>query len=146
MTVEILPVLRREDMLFSKTLAEQSRIVRKMYIAEYARIAGEIEDVDYFANKVIHNYIYKGRSVERTARKVMCSNRNFRKMTEQLPLTGEVTIEDRHQGAFALTAALVRKNLKINAYIADPLIRELASHCVSVPDNLCFINKMKNNE
>ena len=146
MTVEILPVLRREDILFSKTLAEQSRIVRKIYIAEYARIAGEIEDVDYFANKVIHNYIYKGRSVERTARKVMCSNRNFRKMTEQLPLTGEVTIEDRHQGAFALTAALVRKNLKINAYIADPLIRELASHCVSVPDNLCFIHKMKNNE
>jgi 1-acyl-sn-glycerol-3-phosphate acyltransferase len=31
MTVEILPVLRREDILFSKTLAEQSRIVKNIY-------------------------------------------------------------------------------------------------------------------
>jgi hypothetical protein len=89
----------------------------------------------------MNNYLYKGKDVRAAATRIMRLNNNFSQKIESLPESGEYYLEDPGQGEFALTASLVRKNLKIKAYIADPKKRALATHCTGVPENLTYTEK-----
>jgi len=76
----------------------------------------------------------------------MQKNSNFEAQIKALPASGPCYLEDRNLGEFALTASLVRRDLKIKAYIADPKKRELAAHCISVPDNLTYTQTPETHE
>jgi len=87
---------------------------------------------------VLHNYIYKGRDIERRARKNLRQNGNYREAIAALPDNGEYRIENCGQGEFALLAALVKKNLQITATDSDADLVDIAANCVSVPQNLKY--------
>ena len=121
-------------------LLETTKEFRQFYKKRYAEIVKEIETPDYFADKVLKNYIYKGAAIERAVKKSLKKNDNFKNEIEKLPETGEITITNIGYGEFALMAALVRKNLKITAIETDFDKFEIARNCASVPDNLVFKN------
>lgn len=146
MTVKILPRIAADDTSYGESYQERTRSVRRLFIKEYAMLSERIEDADYYKYKVLHNYLYKGRDVYHSVRRSMKNNGNFAERIEAMPLSGHYYLEDRNCGEFALTASLVRRNLKIKAYIADPEKRELAVHCVSVPDNLTYTDKPEPDE
>ena len=112
--------------------------MRHYYTREYQRLCCEVEDADYYADLVLHNYIYKGRDIERRARKNLRQNGNYREAIAALPDNGEYRIEDCGQGEFALLAALVKKNLQITATDSDADLVDIAANCVSVPENLKY--------
>jgi len=146
MTIKILPTIRHDDLSFGETSRERSKAVRKQFIWEYESLSARIENAHYFADKVIKNYLYKGKEISAKARRIMRQNGNFSKRIEALPESGVYYLEDPGQGEFALTASLVRKNLKIKAYIADPEKRALATHCTGVPENLTYTEKQQGDE
>ncbi|MFA6652290.1 MAG: 1-acyl-sn-glycerol-3-phosphate acyltransferase [Bacteroidales bacterium] len=146
MTIKILPAIRHDDLSYGETYRDRSKAVRKLFIREYESLSAQMENADYFANKVLNNYLYKGKTIRASARRIMRTNHNFNDLIQTLPLTGEYYLEDPGQGEFALTASLVRKNLKIKAYIADPEKRALAAHCTGVPENLTYTEKPQSDE
>jgi 1-acyl-sn-glycerol-3-phosphate acyltransferase len=121
------------------SLLEASKYFRKFYQEKYAEIVHQTETPEYFADKVLKNYIYKGADIARAVRKSLKKHDNFRTDIEKLPEMGEITIQNTGYGEFALMAALVRKNLKINATESDVEKFEIARSCASVPQNLKFI-------
>ena len=119
-------------------LLEFTKNMRNFYQKRYSEIAAQIETPDYLADKVLKNYIYKGADIERAVKKSLKKHNNFKKEIENLPESGEITVQNIGYGEFALMAALVRKNLKITAIENDLDRLEIAKNCPSVPENLKY--------
>jgi 2-polyprenyl-3-methyl-5-hydroxy-6-metoxy-1,4-benzoquinol methylase len=88
---------------------------------------------------IIHNYIYKGFSVERQARKLLKKYNVFKELIEALPEKGKVLVPNCGYGVLALTIALVKKNLEIIGIDSDEDKINLAGHCISKPLNLTYL-------
>jgi len=146
MTLKVLPRIKAGDLSFGATYQERAKVVRQLFIREYNALCSMVEDAAYFAPAVLHNYLYKGRDVYASVRRSMQKNSNFAAQIKALPASGPCYLEDRNLGEFALTASLVHRDLKIKAYIADPKKRELAAHCISVPDNLTYTQTPETHE
>lgn len=118
--------------------AETAKNMRALYIEEYDKMCQMFETPDYFADLVLHNYVYKGRNIERTARRNLKQNGNYNDFIAALPDEGTFKIENCGQGEKAILAALVKKKLQIVATDPNPELVEIAKNCVSVPRNLKF--------
>lgn len=137
--VEILPRIKPGDPLRNPAdYAETARNMRAFYVEEYDRMCRTFETPDYFADLVLHNYIYKGGDIERAARKNLKRNGNYNEFIATLPDEGTYEMENCGQGEAALLAALVKKKLQIVATDPNPELVEIARNCVSVPENLKF--------
>ena len=134
----VMPRIDADSELMRKDSAEIARTLRRYYTEQYNEICRQTETADYFADLVLHNYIYKGRDIERRARKNLRQNGNYREAIAALPDNGEYRIDNCGQGEFALLAALVKKNLQITATDSDADLVDIAANCVSVPENLKY--------
>lgn len=119
-------------------LNDVAKYFRQLYRIKYEDIARRIETPDYFADKVLKNYIYKGNSIAHNARKKLRNNNNFKNIIAQMPDTGKVLITNCGQGELPLIAALVKKQLTIVATDNNPDILDIARNCASVPQNLDY--------
>ncbi len=128
-----------DDSRYSSDYITRSKEVRHFYIQQYELLAKEVENADYYADLVLHNYIYKGPAIERTVRKNLKQNQNYSALINSTPNEGNYTINDTEgYGEAALLLALVKKNLEVNCFLPDSDHLELASNCASVPSNLHF--------
>jgi 1-acyl-sn-glycerol-3-phosphate acyltransferase len=139
--IKILDRISSDDETYrnGKDYSITAKEIRKLYKEEYRKMADSIENADYFADLVYHNYIYKGLEVQRRAKKALKATNNFRKEIELMPETGEYNINNCGQGEISLLAALVKKNLQITASDPNKEFMEIASHCTSIPHNLKYI-------
>ena len=101
-------------------------------------LSHQIETPDYFKDKVYHNYIYKGRQIEKRAKKNLKNCDFFSTLIAQLPDQGNVAVLNCGQGEFTLLAALTKKELQITAIEANTELLDIAKNCVSIPDNLFY--------
>lgn len=138
-TVKIFDRISPENETFrnGRECRETAKLVRQFYETEYAKLAQEIQTADYFKDLVMHNYIYKSRQIEQSARKVL-KDKDLVQKIAVLPDEGEYTIENCGQGEFALLAALVKKNLQITAIDSSEENILIAKNCTSVPKNLDY--------
>ncbi len=134
----VMPRIAADSELMQKDSAEIAKTMRRYHTEQYSEICRQTETADYFADLVLHNYIYKGRDIERRARKNLRQNGNYREAIAALPDNGEYRIDNCGQGEFALLAALVKKNLQITATDSDADLVDIAANCVSVPENLKY--------
>lgn len=138
MTVKVLDRIRPEDASFGEDYRERARTVRRLMVSELEGIAAERETVDYFADRVIHNYIYKGAEVERSVRRSLRMNANYASLASELPDGGCVLFVNPGYGEPALICALAKKNLRIHCRFDDEMKGLLAENCAGVPANLIF--------
>ncbi|MCQ2959316.1 MAG: 1-acyl-sn-glycerol-3-phosphate acyltransferase [Bacteroidales bacterium] len=138
-TIKILDRITPDNKEFreGKEYKEMAKTFRQFYKTEYGKIAGEVETADYYKDLVLHNYLYKGRQIEFSCRKVL-KEKDLSKKIAELPDEGTYTIENCGQGEFALLAALVKKRLQITATDTDANKIAIAENCFSVPENLHF--------
>ena len=136
--VQIMPRVTNENPLMEGDANTVAKAMRQYYVEQYGQLCRDTETADYFADLVLHNYIYKGRDIERQARKNLRQNGNYREAIAALPDNGEYRIDNCGQGEFALLAALVKKNLQITATDSDADLVDIAANCVSVPQNLKY--------
>lgn len=142
LTIRKLPTIAANDIVFGSCYQEKSKAIRKMYVEEYKKMSDKIEDVDYYAYSVIHNYIYKGKDIERNVRKELKDNRNYRDLVDRIPLQGSVLLENVGMGVPSLIAASVRKNTYITAIIEDEDLFLTANNCAGKPNNLLYIREI----
>ena len=134
-----------------ETLAERTKNMRKFYIEEYAKLAAEVETADYYADLTLHNYIYKGPSVERAVRRNLKKYNNYRDIIEKIKnqkskIKNRILIVNCGYGEFPLLLSLVHKNLNIVATDNDTDKLELAANCTWVKENLRYVEKVDTSE
>ena len=139
--VRVLPRIAPTDTRFGTDHVARARAVRVLYREEYAALCRRIETADYFADLVVHNYIYKGPSVERAVRSALRRHGNYAAEIAALPDRGEVTLRNTGYGERALLAALVKPELQITAVEPDEDRRAIALHCAARPENLRFVEE-----
>jgi len=134
--INVLPRVAYNAM--GENYVESSKNMRKFYKEEYAKLAAEVETADYYTDLVIHNYIYKGASVERAVRRNLKKHHNYRELIENLLDKHKVLIINCGYGELSLLLALVHKEIEVTAVENNPDFLELAANCNSVPSNLNY--------
>lgn len=109
----------------------------RFYREEYAKVSKETETPAYYKDLVYHNYIYKGASVAKEAKKNLYQS-DVDEWIATLPDEGELLVESCGQGERTLLAALVKKRLNVIASEKDPDRFSIAKNCTSVPSNLKY--------
>ena len=117
---------------------KSAQLTQHYYEEEYAKFSSEVETPAYFKDLVLHNYIYKGRAVERNARRTLEAFDTLSAKIAALPEEGEVSLREEGQGEFSLLAALTKKRLRIVAEMEDENLFSLADNCASKPANLTY--------
>jgi len=125
-----------------KTAGESAKNMRKFYVTEYQKLAEKVETPHYFSDVVIHNYIYKGPSVERTVRRNLKKNNNYCELINHLSNYRSVVIMNCGYGELPLLLSLVHKNMHIVATDSDTNKLELAANCTWVKENLKYVEKV----
>ncbi|MDR3252510.1 MAG: 1-acyl-sn-glycerol-3-phosphate acyltransferase, partial [Tannerella sp.] len=138
MHIQVMPRISPEDPRFASHYSARSREVRHYYREEYEKLRIAIETPDYYADKVIHNYLYKGPAVERAVRRSLRRNRNFAAEIERMPDEGEVEIRNVGYGEYPLLLAFVKPRLRIIALESDPDRLAIATNVPSLPENLRY--------
>lgn len=141
MSVKVLGRIAPDNTSFGDGYRERTKSIRSYMTEEYEALAHRRETVDYFTNRVMHNYIYKGFEVSRAVRASLRDNASFLKLAENLPSGGRVLFENPLYGESSLICALVRKDVCIDAFIEDEMKRLLASNCEAVPQNLHYLQQ-----
>ncbi len=137
--VRVLPRISPEHSFRKEVKSLKSaQLTQHYYEDEYAKMVEELETPAYFKDLVLHNYIYKGRAVERNARRALEHIDEMAARIASLPDEGECVIQETGQGEFSLLAALTKKRLRIVARIDDEERFLLADHCASKPMNLRY--------
>jgi len=119
-----------------------ARVIRQQMIAQYDHLSHEIETVDYWASWVKHQYLYKGRDVEKACNTLLRNTGNCAQQVREATaghLVGDtIDITDNGQGELALLTALTHPQLNVRAHLTSPTGREIALHLAHVPQNLTF--------
>lgn len=137
-TVKILERITPTSTLYGEGYVERSKQVRGLFKTEYKQLCSENETPSYYSNLVLHNYIYKGASAERMARRLLRKHSNYSSFIEPLPDTGKVIVENCGVGVFTLMLTLVKKGLIVEAYDENEEDIALAKNCQSVPKTLTY--------
>jgi hypothetical protein len=128
------------------TYGENAKNMRKFYKEEYAKLAAQVETADYYADLTLHNYIYKGPTVERTVRRNLKKHKNYRDIISKLKNHNRVLIVNCGYGEFPLLLSLVHKNMNIVATEQDADKLELAANCTWVKGNLSYVKDVGSEE
>lgn len=121
-----------------KESLETARLMRKYYKQRYAEICEKEEDINYFKDIVLHNYIYKSREVEKECRRQLKNSDKLQQFMQTMPESGKLLIKHCGQGEWALMLALIKKKWQIDAYDEDIDKLDTARHCAMVPENLHY--------
>ncbi|MDR0811679.1 MAG: 1-acyl-sn-glycerol-3-phosphate acyltransferase [Paludibacter sp.] len=123
----------------SLSLLELSKNFRKFYQEKYDEIATKVETPEYFVDKLLKSYYYKGAGVERKMRKRLkyfrqLDNRQIDKNSNN-PMSNNLIIND---AVAAQLYALSYKDVKVIASDEDREFLEVAKNCSLNPVNLEF--------
>jgi 1-acyl-sn-glycerol-3-phosphate acyltransferase len=90
MTVKILPRIRQDDPAFGDAYAARTKLVGRYFRQQYETLRQELETPDYYRNRVISNYLYKGPVLEWYARIKIGLENNYRLFDSLLPRKGHI--------------------------------------------------------
>lgn len=86
-----LPRIKVDDSSWGNTYQERTKSISKYFKEEYKKFIVEVENVDYFKNKVLHNYLYKGPVTEWYVRIKLMLENNFRLLDALIPREAVIT-------------------------------------------------------
>ena len=136
MILEICPRAVQGNALFASTNLETAKNFRH-YIVDYMNnIRGKYQKTDYYLPLVHHNYIYKGSEIALEVKKKLSGNLSY---------IDNYQGDNKHfgqcgYGETALLFALVNPNVEVTATDTDPDKLLVAKNCVSIPNNLKYID------
>lgn len=142
-TMKFLPRITPENNDFGSNYIERTKAIKRLYQEEYKQLCNEFETPSYYSNLVLHNYIYKGAVIEKTIRKELQLNNHYEELIAVLPSTGKMLNMECGWGVFALTCALVKKELAIVATDNDDDKFDIAANLATTPNNLEFYNNKR---
>jgi 1-acyl-sn-glycerol-3-phosphate acyltransferase len=138
--MKVLPRISPGDNRFGDELLEKSRAFRKYMQEEYAKVAEEAENPDYYRKKLIRNYIYKGPVTEWYLKVKIRLENNYTFFHEYLPKKGHITDIGCGYGFMSYMLSFLSRERTITGIDYDREKIEVASHCPAKNERLQFIH------
>ncbi|MCE5344941.1 MAG: 1-acyl-sn-glycerol-3-phosphate acyltransferase [Bacteroidales bacterium] len=139
-TVEILDRIKPDDKSYGESYSHRPKYIRQLYKAQYLRIATGKESPEYYADKLYHNYIYKGPAISTKVRIDLKRHNNYSEIIKCLPDNGRVLVLGAGLGSFPLLLSMVKPELIIDAVESDEDKLALARNCASCTEKISYIN------
>ena len=89
-TLKFLPAISIHNEDYGVTYSERSKKISRYFKQQYAVLASEIETPEYFARRLISNYLYKGPVLEWYLRIKLRLEKNYTSFYDLLPKTGTI--------------------------------------------------------
>jgi 1-acyl-sn-glycerol-3-phosphate acyltransferase len=137
--VEILDRITPENKNYGETYLQRAKQIRRMYTEIYKGLASMIETPDYYADKVFHNYIYKGTSVSSQMRFDLIKHKNYNHLISLLPDQGNVLVLGTGIGTFPLLLSMAKPELIITAVEENEDKVAIAQNCASLTERISYI-------
>ena len=102
-------------------------------------MASEIETPDYYSDKLLHNYIYKGAAVTPRIKIDLKRHKNYSEIIKELPDSGNIRVFGAGMGSFPLLLSMVKPALLIDASDDDEEKVALAKHCASCTERINYM-------
>ncbi len=128
----VLPEVKYGSGEFGETYQDVCKGVSKMFKKEYAKVYEELGDVDFFRDRLIKNYIYKGPDIEWYVRIKTRLEKNYRFFDEIIPRDAAVTDLGCGMGMMVYMLSLTSHDRKFVAVDYD-------KDKIAVAEN-CFLN------
>jgi hypothetical protein len=138
--VEILDRITPINVDYGETYSLRAKFVRKMYSSYYKKLASEIETPEYYADKLFHNYIYKGTSVSSQVQIDLKKHRCYCEIIKRLPDIGNLLVLGSGLGSLPLMLSMLKPDLTICSVEADEDKLALAQNCASATKKISYIN------
>lgn len=138
-TVKYLPRISPDDKTYGEGYAQRTKLISRYFKAEYAKMRGEIETVDYFFNRLSKNYIYKGPVTEWYMRIKIKLEDNYRLFESLLPKKGLITDIGCGYGFLPYMLQFMSKDRQIIGMDYDEEKIAVANHCFSKNERLRFL-------
>jgi 1-acyl-sn-glycerol-3-phosphate acyltransferase len=138
-TVKILDRITPENKSYGESYSLRAKYVRRMYKSQYQSIVSEIETPGYLADKLFHNYIYKGTAVSTLVSIDLKKHNNYCDIIKQLPDIGQVLVLGAGIGSFPLLLSMVKPDLTIDAVEIEEDKLALARNCASCTGKISYI-------
>jgi len=138
-TTKFLPRINMSEHKFGIDLREQTKGINKWFRKEYALVREEFETVDYWADYIKKNFIYKGPVLEwYTIIKIRLED-NYRTFNEIIPRKCTITDLGCGYGYLDFMLSLVSGNRTIQAIDYDAEKIAVANNCAIKTDNIDFV-------
>lgn len=140
LTVKILPRIKAEDTNFGSGYYERTKVISRYFKAEYNKLREELETPEYFRDKLIKNYIYKGAVLEWYMRIKLRLENNYRLFLERVPRKGIIVDLGCGYGNVSLMLGFISRDRQVTGVDYDEDKIAMASNAPTKPANVNFIH------
>ncbi|MDR2627033.1 MAG: 1-acyl-sn-glycerol-3-phosphate acyltransferase [Dysgonamonadaceae bacterium] len=142
-TVQVHPRIEAGDMRYATAYSARTRQIRRYYRDTCASLSRRLETAAYFRYYVLHNYLYKGRSVERQVKNILKTTNCYAQWIDAYQGEGCVLVVNNGLGVFSFIFALVHKHVQVVAVDRDENSVALANACPGIPPNLIIYREQE---
>lgn len=137
-TIEYLPRILNTNIDFGVSYQDKTKNISKYFKQKYTDLAVQIEDVNYFHDQLIGNYILKGPILEWYMRIKLNLENNYKFMDEIIPLENKILDIGCGYGFLDYILAFRSSQRSISALDFDAEKISIASNGYLRPNNLTF--------
>jgi len=138
-TMKVLDRIKPGDKLYGTDFNERTKSIETLMKDEFRAIKTHIETPQYFSNKLIKNYLFKGPVLEWYLRIKLRLEKNYHIFNELIPYRAKITDIGCGYGFMPYMLSFLSENRKITAIDYDEEKIKLANHCFSKNENVEFI-------
>ena len=140
LTVKYLPRIKPDDTSFGVGYYERTKVIAKYFKAEYNKLREELETPEYFKDKLIKNYIFKGAVLEWYMRIKLRLENNYRLFLERVPRVGSVVDLGCGYGNVSLMLGFISKHRQVTGVDYDEDKIAMAANSPTKPANVSFVH------
>jgi 1-acyl-sn-glycerol-3-phosphate acyltransferase len=139
LTLKYLGRITPDDIRFGKNYAERTRLISRYFKSELEVLRRERETPEYFTDRLIKNYIYKGPVLEWYLRIKLRLENNYRLFNDLVPLAGKITDIGCGYGFMSYMLGFLSEERKITGIDYDEDKINVANQGVSKTEQFRFL-------
>ncbi len=139
LTVKFLPRIKPGDKQFGNGYAERAKLIGRHFREEFDLLKKEVEQPEYFREKLIYNYLYKGPVLEWYMRIKTRLEKNYLPFHELVPYQGKILDIGCGYGFMSYMLSFTSPQREITGIDYDEEKTSIANHCFSKTDKINFV-------
>ncbi len=139
-TIKILPRIKHGEYPYGESYQDMTKGVLKYMRNEFEELRVVAETPDYFRNKALKNYLYKGQRIYKEAKKELSENDNFNSINNLIPRKGKIIDIACGIGIRAYMLSFVSEKREIKAWDENEENVILANNNISKHDKINFFS------
>ena len=138
LTVKFLPRIKQSDTQYGLDYSSKTKNIGRYFKAEYQQLRVEIEKPEYFRQKLVYNYLYKGPIIEWYMKVKIRVEKYYQPLYELLPKEGKLLDIGCGYGFMSYMLHFASPKLAITAIDYDEEKIDVANRCFSKDDGIQF--------